>query len=92
MDKEPINLTNEKWKAYALSLEWQLNLLQVNLRPPIVRIKGLADLLLTENGFSETETQEMTTAISNESEEAMGYLEKLALELHHIKKAARENG
>nr|MBI1232494.1 hypothetical protein [Cytophagales bacterium] len=92
MENEPINLNSEKWKAYALSLEWQLNLLQVNLRPPIARIKGLADLLGTEYVFSEAESLEMTTAISNEAEEAMGYLEKLVLELHHIKKAAKENG
>jgi len=76
----------ERWETYAMSLESQLNLIQINLRGPVVRIQGLAELLRTGGVDSEEEKLELLTLISQQAEEVLEYLKEISFELDRKKK------
>ena len=76
----------ERWETYAMSLESQLNLIQINLRGPVVRIQGLAELLRTGGVDSEEEKLELLTYISQQAEEVLEYLKEISFELDRKKK------
>lgn len=76
----------ERLKTYAMSLERQLNLVQINLRGPVVRIQGLAELLRTGGVDSEEEKLELLTHISQQAEEVLENLKEISFELDRKKK------
>lgn len=82
MDKLKMN----RLETGVRELEMQLNFIQINLRPPLVRIHALSQLLHMGLIDVEKESKEAQSFIIQEAANALEYLAALQPELDRIKK------
>ncbi len=76
----------ERLEIAVSELEQLLNLIQINLRPPLVRIHALSQLFQMDQIEGEQETKEAQRFIMQEAANALEFLEAIQPQLDRIKK------